>query len=206
MQRPRSGRRIEICGGIASGKTTLARILSRYRRCVAFEYFKKNPFWKLFYQDPVEYSFAAEVTFLLQHCTQIKIQSRSSKTLICDFSTIQDRAYADINLTGGQLSAFDAVYRQAISELEPPSLIVHLECSASEELRRIRRRSRRAEVGIRIEYLDALHHAIARQLVHLPNAVRVLTINSEYHNFARNKATQEQIAGQVLRNLPKGAV
>ena len=57
------GLRIEICGGIASGKTTLGGALDGKETLCCFEKFEANPFWSAFYNDPAENAFEAEITF-----------------------------------------------------------------------------------------------------------------------------------------------
>ena len=65
--------RIEICGGIASGKTSLAKLLEEHTiGTVIYEDFKVNPFWEAFYNNPGEYIFETELTFTLQHYHEIK--------------------------------------------------------------------------------------------------------------------------------------
>lgn len=65
--------RIEICGGIASGKTTLAKLLEENGIGKAiYENFEKNPFWEAFYKNPSKYAFETEIAFTLQHYHEIK--------------------------------------------------------------------------------------------------------------------------------------
>ena len=56
--------RVEICGNIASGKTTLCQGLIGKGKNAVFEDFQKNPFFKDFYDDPVAYSFETETSFI----------------------------------------------------------------------------------------------------------------------------------------------
>jgi deoxyadenosine/deoxycytidine kinase len=58
-------KRIEIAGGIASGKTTLARLLRKVGLQAIHEQFRKNPFFTAFYEDPGYTAFETEITFLL---------------------------------------------------------------------------------------------------------------------------------------------
>ena len=69
--------RIEICGGIASGKTTLANLLARSNIDPILEDFQTNLFWRAFYADPAGTAFETEITFLLQHYHQIKTARKS---------------------------------------------------------------------------------------------------------------------------------
>lgn len=59
--------RVEFCGGIASGKTTLTKLLQIENLTSVFEDFGKNPFYRAFYHDPVGTAFETELTFLSQH-------------------------------------------------------------------------------------------------------------------------------------------
>ena len=49
--------RIEICGGIASGKTTFAVLLNSLGYDPVYENFQSNPFWEAFYTVPEKYNF-----------------------------------------------------------------------------------------------------------------------------------------------------
>ncbi|MQA65490.1 MAG: AAA family ATPase [Alphaproteobacteria bacterium] len=149
--------RIEICGGIASGKTTLARCLDDAGFAAYFENFQSNPFWKLFYENPGRYAFETEITFFLQHYSQFRdAQDANADHVVCDSSLLQDVAYANVNLAGPCLAAFTAVANAAQGLLGPPALVVHLTCSAEEELRRIRARARDEERGIQTSYLGTI--------------------------------------------------
>jgi deoxyadenosine/deoxycytidine kinase len=193
--------RVEICGGIASGKTTLARVLRKHVAVIEFEQFKHNPFWQLFYQNPKEYAFATEVTFFLQHCAQIKRWIFKTGILVCDFSLIQDRAYADINLRDRQLTTFNVVYRHGTNEVGSPLLLIRLECSAKEQLARIRRRARSEEEGVQIRYLAELNKAIRNRVAALPRKTKVLDIDSEALDFAHDRQIQKRITKDILEAL-----
>lgn len=193
--------RIEICGGVASGKTTLATLLRTSGISGIFENFHQNPFWKLFYENPSEYAFETEVTFLLQHYSQVKVESFGQGRFACDFSFLQDEAYADVNLAGGRLQAFQRVYEEVIKELAAPALLVHLECSAEEELRRIRRRARAEEGGVQMTYLDALNRTIKRMVANTKGTTAVLRIDSEANDFAHDKECQRRTTEAVLGAL-----
>ena len=199
MQIPfKASKRIEISGGIASGKTTLCKLLEQYGAISKFEDFKINPFWTLFYQDPNLYAFETEVTFLLQHYSQIKTTPWDRDLVAFDYSLLQDVAYADMNLREGARRAFDAVYRHIQSELAPPRLIVHLQCDAHEELRRIQLRARPEEETISVSYLEALNGAISRAVDRARRRTLVLCIDSAAIDFAANLNVQGQVVADIF--------
>lgn len=191
--------RIEICGGIASGKTTLARVLQQAGCNATFEDFKNNPFWKLFYFDPGQFAFETEITFLLQHFNQIRIAGDLNEPLVCDFSLLLDLGYADINLDGSRYAAFSTVLEEVRRTLPEPALVVHLICSAEEELKRIRARKRAEENRIEIKFLEALNAAVTRRVSE--TTISVCEINSEQTNFASDDATQKRVAEKIFQAI-----
>jgi len=193
--------RLEICGGIASGKTTLANLLKDKKQVAIFEDFQANPFWKQFYADPKRFAFETEITFLLQHYNQIKAVSGSVNPVICDFSFLLDRAYVDVTLRDNEREAFLSVFKEIQRQLGPPALYVHLECSPKEELRRIQARARETEKSIEMSYLSALNDALARHVEVVEASTKVLRIDSERRNFATDRACQEEVIAEIMAAL-----
>lgn len=195
--------RIEICGGIASGKTTFATLLQRAGIITVLENFQANPFWKAFYQDPARHAFETEITFLLQHYHQIKTEGHSRKLLACDFSLFLDLAYAHVTLQDSKRETFLAVYEEVVRDLGLPDLLVHLRCGAAAELERIRKRGRAVEKSITLEYLAQLNDSVEGQVAGVGEQTRVLTIDSEHQNFADDQRVQQDLTNAVLCTLPK---
>ena len=195
-------KRIEICGGIASGKTTFATLMDRSILRVIREHFKKNPFWKAFYTNPGKYIFETEITFMLLHYNQIKRQmERSNKIAVCDFSFFLDLAYARIGLNASRLEAFEIVCSEVYKEIGPPSLLVHLKCDANTELARIKRRKRPEESLIDLDFLDRLNKAVEKEVSMLQRNCPIAIIDSSVKNFADDEPTKEE-----MRALIKGYI
>ncbi len=174
--------RLEICGNIASGKTTLCTGLVRKGYTPVFEDFFKNPFYKDFYKDPLTYSFETEITFLLQHYHAIK-KKKNSQVLACDYSLFLDMAYADINLTEDRHKIFMQIIQELQQEIGLPFKIVHLLCPEEILLRRIRERSRDVEFSISISYLKSLSRAISLRIKELSHTISTVTIDSNNVDF-----------------------
>lgn len=195
--------RVEICGGIASGKTTFATLLKHVSIEPILENFQTNPFWEAFYHDPTAHAFETEVSFLLQHYHQIKTACAEEKNFACDFSLFLDLAYANVTLQDSQLKTFLAVHGEVSREVGPPVLLVYLQCGAATELERIRSRGRAVEKTITLEYLARLNDAVALQVANVHKRIRVLTIDSEHRNFVDDQKTQQELIDAVLQALPK---
>ncbi len=184
--------RIEIAGGIASGKTTLAGVLSRAGLTPVYERFQDSPFWEAFYANPGAHGFETELSFLLLHYHQMKLADTPS---VCDFSLTLDEGYADVSLGSTQHEAFERVAQEVREILGAPSLVVHITCPPEVELNRIRLRGRSQESQIDVSFLDALNTAVSAR-VGLLAPDSVLAIDSSEIDFR-----EEAGAEMVLRAL-----
>ncbi|GKS70417.1 deoxyguanosine kinase [Nitrosomonas sp. PY1] len=193
--------RIEICGGIASGKTTLANLLGRSNINPILESFQTNPFWRAFYADPVGTAFETEITFLLQHYHQIKSAQNSKNLIASDFSLYLDLAYAYVTLPQNKREVFLSVYREVEKELGTPDLLIHLKCDPKIELQRIRERGRDVENAITIEYLQQINIQLEKILNEKAHLHKLLVIDSGLLDFAHDEEVQQSILDQINDNL-----
>ena len=193
---------IQICGGIAAGKTTLASLFLNQATQV-FEDFKRSPFWEAFYLYPGKYIFETEISFILLHYHQIKKAIEHEQlNLICDFSFLLDLAYAKIGLSGSQLKAFEGVLNEIRNELPAPDLYIYLDCDAKTQLDRIRSRQRPEESLITIDFLESLNAALKFEIDKV-DAIKVITINSAERDFAHIESVQLEMIDLVKSALPK---
>jgi deoxyguanosine kinase len=196
-------KRVEICGGIAAGKTTLARLLRSKILTPIYEDFKKNPFYDAFYEDPRRYAFETELTFLLQHYHQQKAMASKNRDFCADFSLVLDCSYARVTLTAEEGKIFQSVHARAEHQLPARSLLVHLTCAPSEELNRIRRRRRHSELSITLEYLQAINKALAEQIQRLRKDESILAIDSGAIDFAHDRDGRARVRERVLDALTR---
>jgi deoxyadenosine/deoxycytidine kinase len=191
--------RIEICGGIASGKTTLANLTRGLAVSVVLEDFHANPFWRTFYNDPTGTAFETEITFLLQHYHAVKVANALGGLFACDFSFYLDSAYADVTLRGTKRDAFRAILDEVRSEVAVPTLLIYLRCDPHVELERIVRRGRDAEKSITLGYLHAIGSTLEdvvekRQII---DGVRVVVVDSQLRNFADDEDDQNAVLDEI---------
>jgi deoxyadenosine/deoxycytidine kinase len=190
--------RVEICGGIASGKTTLARLLRRARLSLILEDFRRNPFLTDFYKDPRRFAFETELSFVLQHYHAV-IRARASRA-VCDFSFFLDWAYANFTLTARDRRHFLYLYEILVHRLGNPGALIRLRCPAEIELKRIRLRGRGREKAISVAYLEGLDRALEK-VVHSLRGVPVLEIDSHASDFAHNPLHRAQVVTRVRKYL-----
>jgi deoxyadenosine/deoxycytidine kinase len=200
--------RIEVIGGIASGKSTLAAALGDAGMQIVAEEFSKNPFFEQFYKDPAGYAFEAEITYLLQHYSAIKCGlTLGNGALAADFSLALDLAYAFVTLDSDDRQIFLTVLERIIDKIGVPNLIVKLDCSAEVEFERIRARNRVAEQTVSIQYLQDLNAATERALGDaLFQAVPVTRIDSQALDFrpgAKDRAAVVACVIDACREIDK---
>ena len=193
--------RIEICGGIASGKTTLANLLAKLNINPILESFQTNPFWRAFYADPKDTAFETEITFLLQHYHQIKIARKSGNTIASDFSMYLDLAYAHVTLPQDKREIFLSVHQEVEKELGAPTLLIHLKCDPKIELKRIRERGRDIENSITLEYLQQINTQLEKILVEKAHPNKLLVINSDLLDFAHEEDVKRSVLDQISANF-----
>lgn len=175
--------RIEVAGCIGSGKTTLARWLTGAGLRVILEDHRVNPFWEAFYADPAAHAFETEISFLLQHYHFAKVVHKRGRSVLLDHSFELDMAFAQLGLTGTRMEVFRSVYREVVTELGPPRVLVYVECGSEELQRRIRARGRKWEENLPLDFVRRLANELERRIELAATSVPVVTISAETNDF-----------------------
>lgn len=196
-------KRVEIVGGVASGKTTLNSLLARQGFWGLFEDFASNPFFELFYASPSRYAFETEVTYMLQHYSSIaNAEVAGDQPLVADFSMALDLAYARVTLGADDLAVFETVFDHALAKIGLPDVLVKLDCAPEVELARIRARARPAEQGITLDYLSRLNQSVEQVLLDRRfKGLEVLRIDSHALDFRPDGRDRDAVASRVLNAL-----
>jgi deoxyadenosine kinase len=90
-----------------------------------------------------------------------------------------------------------SLFQNMSNFMKKPNIIVHLDVSPQESLRRIRERSRGCETGITLEYLTALHRGYEAFLNDISKIIPVIKVN--YEQFPTVDAMAEAIADQYAK-------
>jgi deoxyadenosine/deoxycytidine kinase len=190
--------RIEIAGGIASGKTTLARLLAKVQPTltVVEEQFEYNPLWSRFSVHAGQFVREKNASFLAQHVAEIKA-ARGGNT-VCDFAVFQDLAYASLEKDERHLEAMRGLYTDLYGRVPPPAAIVHLMCSPLTEMERLRSRGRSQEKTLTLDYLQRVNAAIGKFAELIPSPTSLIAIDADSVDFRNCSAKTLELVNLVL--------
>ncbi len=205
-------------GTIGSGKTTVARLLAReFRFQLLEEHFGENAFLPRFYQDMKRWAFHSQTFYLMEKITQML----ETPALLEKHSVVQDVpiqqdvfSYAKAqhvlgNMDDAEWRLYQKIYRSFEPQLLTPDLIIYLETSVAELIRRIESRGRGYEQKIPqayLELLDMLNHKWLGENQPRRQAgkiIPVLTIETDGLNVVRSKKAQEQLIALIKEKVKR---
>lgn len=155
---------IAICGNIGSGKTTLAKMLSRHYGWEAeLESVEDNPYLVDFYEDMKRWSFHLQIYFLNSRFAQVKKIRENWRSTVQD-RTIYEDAYIFANnlyrssyINDRDYSSYLTLFESMIQHVEAPDLLIYLKADIPKLVSQIQKRGRDYENAIRLDYLKNLN-------------------------------------------------
>lgn len=199
---------IAVDGVVGVGKSTLMDILVKERELIPFEEpVMNNPILDKFYYDRKRYSFSLQVFFLNERFKHIKKASSVSGAVL-DRSIYGDLIFAKMLKDGGDMTEEEFhiyldLFHNMIEHCKPPKLMVYLEVSPEEAIRRIKKRGRAFELATEMEYwvnLNNEYREYFEQYDHSP----VLKVNVDELDFETNEKDKEYLLNlidQALENI-----
>lgn len=179
-------KRIEIIGNIASGRSTLAKVLSKSGINLISENFESHPFLNSFYDDPREFAFETEMCFLLQHYYDYKTNSVDGLN-VCDYSIFLDDAFSRVTLLESEYTMFSSLKDYLIEKNGLPDLVLYTMCKPETSYKRIMERNRTMEKSIEFSYLELLDKTIREVSKKIDNLIIIDTdeislIDESFHS------------------------
>lgn len=196
---------ITIDGVVGVGKTTLMDIVVKELGYTPFEEpVVNNPILDKFYYDRERYSFPLQVFFLNERFRHIKKASKINRAIL-DRSIYGDVIFAKMLKDNGEMSEveFDiylSLFKNMIEHCQPPLLMIYLEVSTEEAIRRINSRGRSYEVATENAYWERLNKEY-REYFEAYNASPVLKINVDQLDFENNPADRDYVLSLIRNEL-----
>jgi len=193
-------RYIAIEGVTGVGKTQLAHLLAeRLNARMALEDVAENPFLPLFYEDPQRYGFQTQVFFMLsRYRLQQELHQRDLfQTVVSNYIFERDRIYANISLNDAEFALYERLADTLGDKIPRPDLVVYLQDSVSNLMRRIRSRDRGYERVITEEYVVRLCEAYNHFFFHYSDTP-LLVVNVSGIDFANQLDDLDDLVQQIL--------
>lgn len=193
-------RYIAIEGPIGVGKSSLVDLLARdFNGRTLLEEVDGNPFLPRFYGDIKKFAFQTQLFFLLSRYQQQKEmfqQELFSTTVVSDYLFAKDRIFAYLNLDENELSLYEQVYRLLDTRIPKPDLVIYLQASTEVLLKRIGKRNKDFERGIKEDYLERLVEAYNRYFFYYSDTP-LLVVNTTDIDFVNNSADLSNLVKEI---------
>lgn len=196
---------IVVDGPVGVGKTVLMNILKEKKRYIPFEEpVINNTLLEKFYHDRKRYSFPLQVLFLNKRFKDIKAASKIENTIM-DRSIYGDVIFAKLLHTNGEMSTEEyelylELFENMLEHVKAPRLMIYLEASVDEAVRRINKRGRDYEKIVERDYWQNLNNYY-REYFAQYSISPLLKINVDNLDFENNKEDQEFVLDQIEKAL-----
>lgn len=199
---------ITIEGCIGSGKTTLAKLISKdFNAKLILEAFENNPFLPKFYEEPERFAFPLELFFMAERYKQLKdfvaIPDLFQQKTVSDYLFTKSLIFANITLKEDENALFRRLFNIINAQLPQPELIVYLHNTIPNLLYNISIRGRSYEQNIKSEYLELLQAAYLQYFKSINNS-RILIVDASKIDFVNNNKDYEKIKNLFLQSYSKG--
>lgn len=196
---------IVIDGVVGVGKSTLMNILAEELNMVKFEEpVVENPILPKFYENRKRYAFPSQVFFLNSRFAHLK-EAGKIEDCILDRSIYGDAIFAKMlcksgDMTSEEFAIYEELLENMIDHIKEPKLMIYLEVSVDEAMRRIKKRGRDFEQKVEREYWESLNQEYKSYFDNY-NLSPILKINVDNIDFENNKEDKEKVLSLIKNRL-----
>ena len=179
-------RYVVVEGPIGCGKTSLAQKLGhRLGANLLLEDPQANPFLAQFYRDMRRYALPTQLFFLFHRVGLIEALKQPDlfeKPTLADFALSKDPLFARLTLDEAEFQLYARIYEHVKPQAPVPDLVIYLQASLENLVRRVRRRGHAYEASIDEDYLRKLAETYTRYFLDYDESP-LLIVNSDRLNF-----------------------
>lgn len=198
---------IVIEGVVGVGKSSLMNIISENGYTAFEEPVVDNPVLDKFYYDRSRYSFPLQVFFLNKRFEHIKKAVDVSKAVM-DRSIYGDAIFARMLNSADEMSDEEfAIYQELLENMlehvHVPKLMVYLEVSVDEAMRRINKRGRDYELVVERDYWEKLNtqYKLYFDEYELSPILKINVDNLDFENNAEDREYVMNLINETIKNL-----
>ncbi|MBN6205696.1 deoxynucleoside kinase [Ralstonia pickettii] len=200
---------ITIAGTVGVGKSTMTKALANALNFkTSFEKVDNNPYLENFYKDFERWSFHLQIYFLAERFKEQKKIFEFGGGFVQDRSIYEDTGiFAKMHYDKGTMSPTDyETYKNLFDAMvmtpyfPHPNLLIYLEGSLEDVLRRIQERGREMEKQTPISYWEEMHERYSTWIDNF-NACPVLRINISDYDIVKEEDSIHTILEKVGRSL-----
>lgn len=207
-RRKRSLPYISVCGPLASGKTTVARLLAaQFGWSLLLEDIDANPYLQDYYEDMSRWGFRTVTAFLVRALTlQDELSRRLAHETVCQdwhFAEHYDiygvHVFDEGIITEKERTTFQELHGYLMTHAPTPDLVIVLTADPGTLLARAAGRKRPGERDVPLRYLEHLvvrHRDWARTL-NVPSIV----IDTVEYDVVRETAAAKRLIARVQAML-----
>ncbi len=199
---------IAIEGNIGAGKTSLAKMIAKDRNAkLILERFEDNSFLPKFYEQPDQYAFPLEMSFLADRYNQLKENlfqvELFSSFILSDYFIDKSLIFSRKTLKEDEYALYSRLFKIITYSLPKPELLVYLYLRPEHLKANILKRAREYEKNIELSYLDNIQKSYFEHFKTL-KSTRVLIIDTAEIDFVNNETDYKKVISVVFQDYPLG--
>ena len=201
---------IAIEGPIGVGKTALAERLAERLDATAVLEERDNPFLEDFYNGRTGAALQAQLFYLLnRHRQQLSVRQADlfAQSTVSDYVFDKDKIFAYLNLDDNELFIYQRLYDLLARDIPAPDLVIYLQASTDDLLRRLRERERADDTSLPIPstaYLRELNEAYQHFFFHY-SATPLLVVDTSHAEFHTSDRALDDLIRQI-RTMGRGTM
>lgn len=190
---------------VGAGKSALMHLLEEARGLKAYpEPVLNNPLLDSFYHDRKRYSFPLQIFFLNKRFKHIKEAKQFGDTIM-DRSIYGDAIFSKLLHDNNEMSTveFDLyceLLQNMLEHVQKPKLMIYLEISTDEAIKRINKRARPYELIVERDYWEHLNNEY-RSYFSQYDISPLLTINVDELDFVGNEKDKAYVLSLIDNKL-----
>ncbi len=192
---------IAIEGNIGSGKTSLSKQISAdFNTKLMLERYIDNPFLAKFYDNPRDFAFKLEMSFLADRYQQTNEDLSQlnffNKNIISDYDIHKSLIFSKINLNSDEFNLYRKLFYSLYKSIVKPDLIIFLNQTIENLKGNIKKRGRDYEASISDEYLISINKSYSEFFKSRPD-LNVKFIDVSEIDFVKNRLDYLSIINQI---------